>query len=579
VASGLLAAWVAWINFDAQIPFTPFQWAAFLAAGASLAWWGLRLASAKGTPWNAADWLVVAVLLLWLLPWYPHPDLHHEGFYLGPVNDVLHGRAMLVDTACQYGVAVVYFLAGAFTLLRLPPSFDGLFCIDALLFLVAYLAAYWLLRKILNSRLLAVLAILIAIVVERFPQLGADNAQYPSVGPLRFGLPLLLLLAAWRRRRHANRVRWPRLAEGMLLGLTALWSLETLVYALAGYGAFCAGEAWIDHPNLRRAAAGLGRSLAFSAIVMGVAHAAYALAVRAWAGAWPDWGLYWDFLSLYSGGFGSLSFPLHSPWVLPQGICLASLMACSLLLLKRRDPSAELLLILGLTTASVAEFTYFIGRAHPSNLNHLAFLPTVLAFYWLDRLAHSRTFPLAAVLGLLLVGGATTAALAMNIRPAYEAARTAELAWTRPGGIVNTVEELAGRLAHPVAYNSASAEAAALAKAYLPGRDRIVMLVADRITVEAHLLSGTCDLAQISDPSEDALVPLRRLDLHLDDALEAGDIIVGGPFNQPFEPRHSAFAWMQELRLYRLEQRFYPQVLAHGPLGICAIRLWARPPH
>lgn len=35
----------------------------------------------------------------------------HEDFWLGPTNDLLHGRAMLVDTWSQYGVGSVYFLA------------------------------------------------------------------------------------------------------------------------------------------------------------------------------------------------------------------------------------------------------------------------------------------------------------------------------------------------------------------------------------------------------------------------------------------------------------------------------------
>jgi hypothetical protein len=578
LASGMLAAAAAGFVFAGQAQFTPAQAAAIAAAGALLAWWATRPAAPEATPWGAADWLAAAGLLWLLLPWHFQPDLHHEGFYLGPANDLLHGRSMLVDTSCQYGVGVVYFLAGLSTLLRLPLSFDGLFCLDSLLYLVAYLAAYALLRRLLRSRLLAVLAVAVAVVVERFPAHWQDIAQFPSVGPLRFGLPLLLLLAAWRRRRRSTLGLRPRLLEGLLLGLTSLWSLETLVYALAGYGAFCAGEAWMDRPRPHAAAVALGRSLAFGAAAVALAQVLFMLATRAWAGAWPHWGLYWDFLSLYSGGFGSLDFPLHAPWVLPQGICLASLLACLLLLFKGRDRSAELLLVLGLTMASVAEFTYFIGRAHLANLGHLAFPPAMLAFYWLDRLARSRGVPRAAAMGLLFAGGAVTAALSMNLQGALQAARGAEQAWIRPGGVWDTVADLSSRLEHPAPYNPAAAEAAALTKMFLPGRGRVVLLVPDQATVEAHLLSGTCDLSQISDPNEDALVPLRRLDIHVDDALQAGDIIVAGPFDRPLEPRNSTFAWMQELRLRLLQRRFAFQALAHGPWGVYAVRLLARPP-
>ncbi|HXC65316.1 MAG TPA: hypothetical protein VNZ67_13220, partial [bacterium] len=231
VAGGPLAAVAVLAGFGGLSSLNPVQAAAVAAAGALLAWRVLRPGAPDRIPWNAADWVVLAVLLWWLLPWGPLPDLHHEGFYLGPVNDLLHGRAVLVGTSCQYGVGVVYGLAAIFTLLHLLPSFEGLWCLDALLFLAVYLAAYPFLRRLLHSRLLAVLAILVAAVAERFdPVLNVDNAAYPSVGPLRFGLPLLLLLAAWHRRQGGEPGLRPRLAEGLVLAVAGLWSLETLVY-------------------------------------------------------------------------------------------------------------------------------------------------------------------------------------------------------------------------------------------------------------------------------------------------------------------------------------------------------------
>ena len=35
---------------------------------------------------------------------------NHQDFYLGPVNEIRHGRYMLVDDYSQYGVGVIYFL-------------------------------------------------------------------------------------------------------------------------------------------------------------------------------------------------------------------------------------------------------------------------------------------------------------------------------------------------------------------------------------------------------------------------------------------------------------------------------------
>ena len=40
----------------------------------------------------------------------------HQDFYLGPANIVIHGGAMLVDTASQYGVGSIYAIAAWFQL-------------------------------------------------------------------------------------------------------------------------------------------------------------------------------------------------------------------------------------------------------------------------------------------------------------------------------------------------------------------------------------------------------------------------------------------------------------------------------
>ena len=40
-------------------------------------------------------------------------QFHHD-FLLGPANEVLDGRAMLVGTASQYGVSSIYLLAAWF---------------------------------------------------------------------------------------------------------------------------------------------------------------------------------------------------------------------------------------------------------------------------------------------------------------------------------------------------------------------------------------------------------------------------------------------------------------------------------
>ena len=129
-------------------------------------------------------------------------QFHHD-FLLGPANQVLGGHPMLVDTASQYGVGSIYFLAGWFELV--PIGYGSLGLLDGLLTALSFVAGYGLLRIGGASRLLAAVALgvgTVVLVLARVYPVGA----LPQEGPLRFGLPLLLVLATVAAER------WPRRA-------------------------------------------------------------------------------------------------------------------------------------------------------------------------------------------------------------------------------------------------------------------------------------------------------------------------------------------------------------------------------
>ncbi|MFZ5018257.1 hypothetical protein ACOY39_28260, partial [Klebsiella pneumoniae] len=71
--------------------------------------------------------------------------------------------------------------------------------------------------------------------------------------------------------------------------------------------------------------------------------------------------------------------------------------------------SAETIFVAGLTCTAIAEFTYFLGRAHPDNISHLCLASVVAGFYWLDaawnRAELWKPFRLASTFAAFLVAG------------------------------------------------------------------------------------------------------------------------------------------------------------------------------
>ncbi len=127
-------------------------------------------------------------------------------YILGPTNQLLGGGALLVnDPVSQYGVGLIYFLAGWF---HLAPIGYGTFgFLDGLLTALFYGAGYAVLRLAGVRRLLAIAAIALAVLTFVYHFLYFVG-QLPEEGPLRFGLPMVVLLGSVLAARS------PRAATG-----------------------------------------------------------------------------------------------------------------------------------------------------------------------------------------------------------------------------------------------------------------------------------------------------------------------------------------------------------------------------
>ncbi len=262
---------------------------------------------------------VLVPLVLALLAWDVSFQAlrNHQDFFLGPVNDIRHGRYMLVDDYSQYGVGVIYFLAAA--LAPLPFGYGSFVLVLGVLSAVMFLTIFAVLRIATRSLAFAAAGTFAAMLASTIATVGRTT-QYPSTGFLRFGVPWLLVCAlviAYRRERPA---RGPLLAAYALVGVSAVWSLETAFYTVATFAVTVFAVAWTGPPGwrLRSALAQLG---AAAAAVL-VAVAALVAATEIGRGAAPRPGGYLDFLRLYSvKGFGTLPIP---GWSL--GFALAALL-------------------------------------------------------------------------------------------------------------------------------------------------------------------------------------------------------------------------------------------------------------
>lgn len=342
------------------------------------------------------DALIIVLIILACLDASFSIHLHQQGFYLGPVNRVLHGGLLLVDTFCQYGVAVIYFLAFLFKGGWAPFSYQGFSLIISILFILQFCCVYLLLVKLVKNRFYALLLLIVALLLGVYGTLGVMQAA-PSTGPLRFGLPYMVLVLILIRRGFQKPHRLTMVFEYLLVGLSSLWSFETFIYTLFMYVGICLFESFEEGGDDRLLLCPFFQRLIFLSGSIMMFQLLFILFTYAGSQKFPDWNTYFDFIRIYSTGeFGTLLIDPWSPWIFPIAIYFASLMIFlfrNVYLKNEGNNSTESLLIFGLTLFGIAQYTYFLGRSHPNNLYHISTPAVIISGYWFVELIRKKHFP------------------------------------------------------------------------------------------------------------------------------------------------------------------------------------------
>ena len=438
-------------------------------------------------------------------------QLHHN-FLLGPANQVAGGDTLLVDTASQYGIGSTLFVAGWFKVV--PIGYGTFALLDGILSALYFAAGYVLLRLAGVSRLASAgtLAVAIAVLVlNRTYPVGL----IPQEGPLRFGLPLLLVLAVVAAERRPGQARIWHGAEAAVLAVSSLWAFEAFALTAATWLALVALRVWLAPAGQRRRR--LVRRLAIGIGACVAAHVAFALYTLAVSGELPDWGQYWAFLDAFLfGDLGDLTYDF-APWsgaLLVGAAQLVSAAALVLLVARRaalvREQRVLFAALTGLTAYGVVQFDYFVNRSADHVLPYVS-LPLLLsAVLWIRLLRIQPGVPRAVRTGSLVLPLAVMALLVAvawsSIGPRFG---DSALAYAVPRH--KSISDALDRLWHFPPLDSSSPQAEALLEKNMPGQRRVPVLIKPGLQTEVLMRSERVNAIPIGEPWEDGFVAGTRL--------------------------------------------------------------------
>jgi hypothetical protein len=507
----------------------------------------------------------------------------HQSFYLGPVTDVLHGNAMLVDTFCQYGVGVIYFLAIVFSVA--PLGYGPLALVSGGLTGLAFAAAYVSLRLAGCRRVTAAIALAVGIAATQMDVLGSAG-DLPSTGALRFGPAYLLILVVVARARWVARARGLRALELAVVGLSAIWSLEALGYALAIALAAEAVEAAMSGGSWRARARRwiLGAAWALGATVAAIA--VLTVLTRLLSGQWPDWSPYIALLTLYSGRTvpNVVTFPSIAAW--SSGFAVGFVYVASavttawLTSVDRLRPElrARLVAAAAFTAFGILSLSYWITHGVPIALRTVALPAVLLGALWVDLAVGARWLAPRIRLGGLAMGSLVVALMAVFAWPQAEKTgdRTA-LIHALPGS--PSLRQDVGSLWHSPRLDPRALEGEALLRRYAPGHRAVVMLAERDLGLEILMRSGRASAVPLGYPLQSDLISEQMLPRvrRAVDRLKPGTLALvqvgrsnGGPRPQ------SLRSILLDRTAALLQRRFAPRLLATTRNGLALVRFEQR---
>jgi len=515
-----------------------------------------------------------------------------QDWILGPTNQLLAGGAVLVNVpASQYGVGLVYFVAAWFHLAPIGYGTFGL--LDGLLTALVYIVAYVVLRIAGVGRLLAAGAMAFAVTVLLY-NLPYSVGALPEEGPLRFGLPMAVILATVVGARWPGRARAARLAALATLAVASIWALEAFAYTAFTLAAVAVLEAWLRAPGAR-----LRRLVAQTALaIAGVlgAHLLLAGATLAATGRLPDWTQYLAYLQalLLGGHEGSITYGF-SPWspgLVVAAAELASAAAVVLLVarapaLARRRPTL-LTALTGSTAYAIACFSYIDNRSSTYLLLYTS-LPLLMGtVLWLHLLLGEAS-PRVRVGGLAFALCVAVLMLAAAWPEVDARLSRSALAHAYPGGGLTGALH---RLWHPPPIDPRAPEGQRLLARYVPGRRALILLPSSPdLAIEIGLRARRASPLFIGDPSQDGFVPsvwlpkitgeiarLRPGRRALLDETALGHVRIlrnhpaGYVLDHPFPGSSAQLDWV----LHRLDERFRLRPVHADRQGFVVVTLESR---
>lgn len=321
-------------------------------------------------------WLVgsMATLLLIFFDLKVTIEEYHQGFFLGPVIDLINGKSPLVDINAQYGVGILYGIASLF-LFNVNLISLGNFSLILNVIDIAYAVCFFvILSNLIKNPILSLLLTIAGLVIIRSNPFGGMTPQiFPSTGALRYMWGIFPILVTALKIDLKWRFGW----YFVFLFIGSTWSLEALISVIASV-LTSLSDTYITRGRVIWKT--LFKTAVFVILSSLAGQGGFLILTYIRSGQFANINIYLTYVKLYGTGFGWVSPSLHDVWSLFAFSYFAGLLFGLYVLFKIKDAQkvADASVIISLSMIGFLQASYYVYRAHTSNLYHILWIPYVL---------------------------------------------------------------------------------------------------------------------------------------------------------------------------------------------------------
>lgn len=309
---------------------------------------------------------------------------HYDNFIMAALNDVLHGKTLLVDTMSHYGILNIYVLAPVFRYI-VPLSYANAYAFFMLVNIVYYFLLYVFLRFFLKSGIFALLGMGFIAAVNVLGQASLypprEIYTWPTITAYRFffDVPIYIFLLLYLKdfkRRYLYIISflgaWALFhsfdrGQAILLAIIVAFFLKF----------FLAGLPVRDKLKMLLKE----YAVLFSAVVFSLLMISVFTFFR--SGQFPDWLLPVSMLKIFMSGFAGHALPVAGYYYLILAVYFIITMAI-ITKIFFGALSKELVVAGAITVFGTAAFSYYISQSHPNNLYQLT-IPAGILFIYMFR--------------------------------------------------------------------------------------------------------------------------------------------------------------------------------------------------